>query len=92
MFTRTHFAAAAAAAASVLAIVTPVGAASAATTPVAAGAICAGPLMNTFVPPSVGPITVDLGPTIISGRIMNPGLHVSTVGISLPPICWKSLW
>jgi hypothetical protein len=49
-----------------------------------------GPQTNKFVPPAVGPITVDLGPTIIQGRVMNAGVHVSSGGIASGPICWKT--
>jgi hypothetical protein len=59
------------------------------TTPVPPRQQC-GPQTNKFVPPAVGPITVDLGPTIIQGRVMNSGVHVSSLGISSAPICWKS--
>lgn len=42
----------------------------------------------TFIPPRVGPLRVELGPTFINGQLISPGVDVSTPGISLPPITW----
>jgi hypothetical protein len=73
------------AAASLLVLAAPVAGASADTTPAAGTSP-----VSTFVPPSVGPIGVDIGPTIIDGQVINPGLHVLMPGVSLPPISWTS--
>jgi hypothetical protein len=54
-------------------------------TPVAPAA--ASPLL-TFVPPKVGPLSVSLGPTIIGGQLISPGVNVYSPGISLPPFTW----
>jgi hypothetical protein len=81
MPTRTPLAAAAVTAAVCLLAAAPAAHASDPTPPSATPAL-------TFVPPSVGPLRVDIGPTIINGKVINAGLHVLMPGVSLPPIHW----
>jgi hypothetical protein len=69
------------AAAGLLAVAIPAGGASAATP-----APSLQPPALTFVPPKVGAISVDIAPTIINGKVTNPGLHVLMPGVSLPPM------
>jgi hypothetical protein len=57
------------------------------TTPVAAPAGTAMPAF-AFVPPKVGPLSVDIGPTIIDGQVIDPGVHVMTPGTTLPTLTW----
>ena len=82
---------------SLLAVGAPVAGASADPGTMAAGAVPSGsvpirpllpggPLALAFTPPSVGPIAVVLGPIIIGGRVINPGLHVTSPGVTLAPI------
>jgi hypothetical protein len=84
----------AAAAAGLLAVAIPVADASAADAPAASGQPASVqtpasswqmPAFN-FVPPSVGPISVDIGRTIINGQIISQGLHVLMPGTTLPPL------
>jgi hypothetical protein len=80
--------AAATAAAGLLAVTGPVAAASAESAPAAAEPQGPPPATLTFVPPRVGPICVTIGPIIIGGNMISPGVHVCLAGTSLPPIIW----
>lgn len=56
--------------------------------PVAASANPTASPLLTFVPPRVGPLSVNLGATIIDGKVISPGVSVSTPGVSPAPISW----
>jgi hypothetical protein len=80
---------AAAAALSLCGLAAPVSSALAATTPPAYAPPAGLPLpLLTFVPPSVGPLSVSIGATILGGRVISPGVNVTTAGVSLPPLAW----
>ncbi|MDQ1381258.1 MAG: hypothetical protein QOF86_771 [Baekduia sp.] len=81
---RTRKLAAVAAAIAPLALAAPVATAGAATTPPASAAA---PVF-TFIPPRVGPLQVIMGATYIGGKLISPGVNVSTPGVSLPAITW----
>jgi hypothetical protein len=81
---------AAASAAGQLAIAAPVAGASATPSPQATGPPSPPPPAVTFVPPWVGQISVDIGPTIFNGEVIDPGLHVVSPATELPPM--SSTW
>jgi hypothetical protein len=64
----------------------PVATASAATIPAVSAAPSPGPAVITFIPPKVSPIQVMIGATFFRGKLISPGVDVSTKGVSLPPI------
>jgi hypothetical protein len=73
-----------AAAAGLLAVAIPAAAAHAATPPPATTLPSLTMPGINFTPPQVGQIRVVIGPTIIGGKVIDPGLNVSTPGTSLP--------
>ena len=78
---------AAATAAGLLAFALPAGA-SAATIPGGPGTPNLQLPAFNFVPPKVGPISVDIAPTIINGKIIDPGRHILMPPIEVPPVSW----
>jgi hypothetical protein len=62
------------------------GGALAATTPAASASPPPG---LTFIPPSVGPICVNIGAIVIQGKVISPSLHVCLPGFTVPPIVWR---
>jgi hypothetical protein len=79
---------AAAAAVGLVGVAAPVSGALADATPAAPAPLATGLPVLTFVPPKVGPITVNIGPTIIGGKVISPGVHVLMPGVSLPTLNW----
>jgi hypothetical protein len=64
------------------------GIAASAATPPGPAATSPPPLGLTFVPPRVGPLSVDIAPTVLNGQVTDPGLHVLMPGASVPADAW----
>jgi hypothetical protein len=86
---RTRKLAAIAAAFAPLALAAPVAGASAATTPPSTASGSTASAVFTFIPPRVGPLQVIIGATYVAGKLISPGVNVSTPGVSLAPITWS---
>ena len=79
---------AAATALSLFGIAAPVCGARADTTPAASAPSAAASPLLTFVPPKVGPLSVNIGATIIGGQVISPGVNVYMPGVSVPAMAW----
>jgi hypothetical protein len=71
------------------ALTAPIARASTTTTPPASASLSAASPVLTFIPPRVSPLQVIIGATYIGGKLISPGVNVSTPGVSLPPIIWR---
>lgn len=45
-----------------------------------------GPCTLTFVPPKMGRVAVVIGPIIIGGKVISPGVHVENAPLELPTL------
>ncbi|WP_028059814.1 hypothetical protein [Candidatus Solirubrobacter pratensis] len=72
------------AAAGLLALAAPA-AASAATAPPPPNAA---PVLMSFTPPAVGPLSVDIGATIINGQVVSQPLHVLVPATKIETSTW----
>jgi hypothetical protein len=72
---------------SALAIAAPAGASAATAATPSVNPLLLGPWPALqFVPPRVGPISVNIGAIIISGQQVSPGIHFTMPPITMPPI------
>jgi hypothetical protein len=79
---------AAAAAAALLAIGAPAAGASTSPAPMASAPPSLPLPALHFTPPRIGRLSVDIGPTIINGVVVDPGLHVLNPDVTLDPSSW----